>query len=641
MRYLSILFAMALVNGVRADLSATRDAANPQLIVMRNQVMELTIDLANGAHVVSVVYAGFSGEELVRDVKNDNGGLFKDLWTTQGWPGEFDKRLYEGEIVSSGPDEAVVKTWTISTGDFKNQVKEDLKDFLLVKTFTLRAGERMLTVRYDLTNQGNKGKRPAFWSQHVLDFDGTRKNNVYWRPTRHAVDWIDDAKRVSEHGYWYVARTIAGWNGVTNRKMKRGVMFLMDYNDLQHVYDNTAATTVEWMYDDVAVPAGKTWSTVVRMIPTEGFGTYTYGGDKLVAAVEVTETPAGLRIAHTLTAAATPLRDVTVRTVVNGVRAAWKVEGETVTLPELGLGATERVVNVGGVEAMPCVVEVTVSAVDGSGEAFSVTYGDYYGGKAGRNLDLATLEPLHAFPAPEKRKQYLKPDEIALNPSTPPKVLFIRGLWAEFQGIDEALQRLGEVTIVDGWMKKGALGETLGGFPAAYEDLLSYDLIILGNVSGPMLADVGQEMLADFLRAGGGLLFLSGDRTYGQTTFGNARFSELLPFRSAPNDYGRLGSPLGLKAGVTHPVLDGVTFTANDVVLYAHRLEPVEAEVPVMLADGTPAVILSRPGAPRVGTVAVLPFGKATDGQRLYFESEPWQVLMANVMQWLRGRDGE
>ncbi len=258
MRHLTIILVLlcGLVSAL-AQVSATRDAATPNLVTLKNEIVSYTIDLANGAHLVSIIYAGFNNEEIVRDVKSDNGGLFKDLWTIQGWPGEFDKRLYEAEIVKAGPDEAAVKTWTTSSGLSRGQAKDDIKDFLLEKTFVLRKGERILTVNYGFTNKGEKGKRPAFWSQHVLDFDGQRKNNVYWRPTTHGADWIDDAHRVSANGRWFATSAIAGWNGTTNRALQRGVMFLMDYNDLQQLYDNTAATTTEWMYDDVAARHGR------------------------------------------------------------------------------------------------------------------------------------------------------------------------------------------------------------------------------------------------------------------------------------------------------------------------------------------------------------------------------------------------
>ncbi|MHB9131196.1 MAG: hypothetical protein ACYDBB_08915 [Armatimonadota bacterium] len=637
--YRFILFCLlcaGLLTMASAQVSTTRDAANPNLITLKNSLVTFTIDLANGAHIVSCLYAGFNNEEIVRDVKADNGGLFKDLWTTQGWPGEFDKRLYEAEIVKAGPDEAVVRTWTMSNGQYRSQIKEDIKDFLLEKTFSLHKNERILTVHYALTNKGEKGKRPAFWLQHAFDFDGLRKNNVYWRPTENGTDWIDETHRTSACGRWFATSATAGWNGTTNRVLKRGVMFLMDYNDLQQLYDNTASTTTEWMYDDVAVPAGKTWTSTVRMILAEGFDAFTYGDSNIVAAIEPQSTPAGLRIDHILAASTTPLTNVTVKTTVTGARATWSVDTEPITLDKLGLAPQVRTLNVTGIGSLPCVVEVTLTGTDADGKPVTITYADYFGGSAGRNQDLVTLDPLRRFPGPEKKKQYLKPDMIKLQHLKPAKILFIRGLWAEYQGIDEAVKKLGDVTVVDGWMKKSALGETLGGFPAAYEDLLSYDVIILGNVSGPMLSTVGQEMLTDFLKAGGGVIMLAGDRTYGQTTFSNANFADLLPYTSTLGDYSRLKTPSILKDGIHHAVTQGVTFGKDAVVLYAHALKPKEhTQMPVLLGDGSPALILSDQNRPRVAVVTVLPFGEAPAGKTLYFQSAGWQQLMANTLTWL------
>lgn len=637
MRNLTSLILLFLgILSANAAVTVTRDAAAPNRIALRNERLSLIIDLAHGAKVASLQYAGFDGKELLYDATVDNGGLFKDLWTTQGWPGEFDKRLYEAEIVTAGPEEAVVRTWTTSTGVFKNQEKPEIKDFLLEKTYVLRTGERVLTVRYAFTNQGEKGKRPAFWSQHALDLDGQRQHNIYWRPTTHGVDWIDKEHQTSANGRWYATPTVAGWNGVTNRRLRRGVMFLMDYNNLQQLYDNTAANTVEWMCDDVAVPAGKTWTTTVHMIPAEGFATFTHGDAVLLGAVETVETPAGLRLEHTLAASTLPLSNVTVQTRVKGVRATWTVEAAPFTAATLGFAPLKQSVDVGGLGPLPCVVEVTVTGMDHTGKAVTVAYADYYGGGAGRNADLVTLEPMVAFAAPEKKKQYLKPDVIKLQRPTQAKILFVRGLWADYQGVEEAVNQLGNVTVVNGWVKRTPFGATLGNFPASYEDLLSYDAIILGNVSAAMLSDVGQEMLADFLKAGGGILFLSGDRTYGQTTFGNANFAPLLPFTTTPNDYGRLATPQALKAGAKHDVLKGVAFGKDDVVLYSHRLQAMAGAVVVAtLDDGTPALILSGGTAPRVAVAAPLPFGTAPAGQTFYFQSAPWQTLIANTLQWL------
>ena len=92
-----------------AQVAAVRDTAHPHLITVKNELLQLTIDLANGAHVIGYRYTGFNNEEIIHDVQSDNGGLFKDLWTTQGWPGELTSGCTRRRSSAPGLKEAVVK----------------------------------------------------------------------------------------------------------------------------------------------------------------------------------------------------------------------------------------------------------------------------------------------------------------------------------------------------------------------------------------------------------------------------------------------------------------------------------------------------------------------------------------------------
>ena len=613
----------------------------PNVVELTNDWLTVRVDLARGARVGSFLYKGFENQDVVFDyaASEGNGGMCKDLWTVQGWPGEFDKRKFESKIVSTGPDEVVLKAWTTSAGESRKGVNEMLSDLKLTKTFTLRQGDRALHLKVEITNNGSKGKRPAYWFQNALDFDGERKNNLYWRPTRHAVDMISRDVE-SEYGYWYTAVPRAGWNGVTNAKLKRGIMFLMDYNSTQQLYDNVLANTLEWMYEDTAIPVGKTWVTDITLIPTEGYAGYRYGDRDLVAHFEAAETPSGLMIEHVISTSSAPLKDVTVKTKVIGAKDKWAVEAEPFTVPELGFAPLTRQVSVTGIGPLPCVVQVTVTGTDTQGKSKSIAYEDYFGGKSGRNLNLEMLQPYYEFSAPPKIKQYLKPDVIKLKANAKPRVLFIRGLWADFQGMDEALKTMADVEVVNGWMKQAALGETLGNFPASYEELMSYNAIILANVSGSMLGDLGQEMLADFAKAGGGILFLSGDRTYGQAEFSNANFIPLIPatFKSG-GDYARLPKPSAfLPAKSDRALVKGLQFPASSVALYAHDVTATtDAVLLLTYADGRPAAVASAPGKPRVVLVTPLPFGTAPTGQKLYFQDPVWQEFLARTIAWLGG----
>ncbi|MFZ4776066.1 MAG: hypothetical protein ACOYM3_11910 [Terrimicrobiaceae bacterium] len=637
---LLLLFVVGTLHVVQAAdgvASATLSPSKPGIVRLSNPLVDVEIDLTRGARISSFCYAGFNREDVIFDYAADggNGGMIKDLWTTQGWPGEFDKRLYEAEILNPGPDQAVVQTKTLVTGTSNNKSNPILKDLVLYKTFTLKKESRMLSVKIEIKNPTATGRRVAYWSQSALDFDSEGKSNRFFRPVRHGVDVIGKTKE-SDYNYMYSAVPRAGWNGVANPNKERGVVFLMDYNSLEKLYDNSEARTAEWMYDAVAIPAGQSWTTRIDVLPTEGFAGYRHADGNVVGDFAIKEVPAGLLVEHTLAAASGPLANVQVETSLNGAKGDWTQAGTVLSADQIGFKPFKKEVLIPLAGALPCIVRTTVSWDAAKGERNSVTYEDFYGGKKGRNINPELLEPIYVFEAPPKRPKYLKPDAIKLVRGEKPRILFVRGLWADFQGVEEALASLGDVEVVNAWMKKTALGETVSNFPGSYEELVAYDMIILGNVSGRMLGNLGQEMLADFAAAGGGILMLSGDRTYGQGGFTNERFLEMLPV-SFPKkgDYRKLKAPSSLFADPKQPLAADLKLDSRTQVLYAHHLTPKPtSETVLTLAGGEPAVVVAGAGQPKIAAIGVLPFGEpATD---LYYQHPEWHAFMARLIRSLQ-----
>jgi uncharacterized membrane protein len=631
------LIGWLLVLAVPAAHAATATKTGDQ-ITMQNDVLTLTIDLKMGARVDSFVYKPF-GQNIIYPVK-DNGGLLLDHVTDQNWPGEFLSRTYDAEIVKNGPDEAVVRVWT-------DGQEASTKGLRFERLITLKEGDRALACTLTIRNNGDLGRMTAYWAQNCFWFGGGKEGTTWARPTVRGIAYIGldaQANAWFDSPYWWsVYDPTAGWNGCFNKERQQGMMCLMNYNDLSQLYDNYMAVTTEWMYDKVAIPAGKAWTTNITLLPVAGMTGFKYGSPHLIANFEATPAPGGLTIEHQLTRGPVPLKDVTVSTKVWGLKTEW-----TATVPDVKLAAvTEDVqkttVAATGVGAMPAGIQVTVTGTDPGGKKVTETYGDYHGGDVGPNNNPFSMQPYLAFARPPKQKVYLKPDVIKYVPNATPKVLFLRGMWYQFFNADEAIKAaFPEATITDGWLDDTAgLGNTLNYFPGDYPSLLSYDLIILANLPAGPVGLVGEEMLKDYAAAGGNLLLLGGDQAFGDAGFANQSLIDLLPVNlGGPHNWHKLPGDNVLKVTAAVPATKGVVFGGKDVVLYSHVCVPKPGATVAVKAGDQPILVLgSTPKGGRIACVLATPFGEAGPGETAFWEAPAWNKLMENTVQWLVKHD--
>ena len=606
-------------------------------IVLQNELLRIVIAPKIGARIVEYVYKPF-GEQNLCFPAVDNGGMLMDMFWQQRWPGEFLKNGYEYEIVKAGPDEAVVRVWRLSTGVARGIRDDTLAGIRMQRTIRLRAGDRALYCRVGLVNTADTGKLVGYWMQNNFYLLGRKQANQWYRPTIRGVDTISTSCGSPFYGY-FVEGPAAGWVGVANRELDGGVMLLMDYNDLWKLYANMAAVTTEWMYDRVAIPAGKAWETDVVLVPTPGLSSYVYGSRFLIAQMRVQETPGGLKVTHTLTQGPESLREVTLTTRAKGVRTPWTTPQAVATLDTLDMSARQVEAQLSNVGSVPAVVEVDLTGKAADGKSVTLSYADYYGGSAGINNDKVTLEPLYTFPRPPKRKAFLKPDRIVKARNDHLRVLFVRGLWHQFSGVDAALKTFDTAEVVDSWYGQSDVGVSLSKFPADYPTLMGYDVIVLANVDAAALGDIGQEMLVDFVRAGGGLLIISGDRTYGQADFDNSGFVELLPVKlRGPSDWRKLPKPVALGPGDNPHIYKDVKFKGKAVVFYGHVLEPADGATVAIRANEFPVLVTAQRGKGRIAASLALPFGTPEPPYEGYWESEAWHTALKNTIEWLKGK---
>lgn len=612
-RFAGILLILLLALRVFSAATATRDGDR---IFVQNNAVHFTINLAKGASIAEYVYAPFG--KNITDLTF--GGLLYDHVWEQTWPGEFFDRKYDAEIVNAGPEEAVVKVWTLGQGD-------SVKGIRLEREMALKDGDRALRCRISLTNTAAQGHITGYWSQNVFWFDGTSEGVAWHQPTARGIS----------HDGWFVDDFTAGWEGETSSKLPGGIIFLMDYNDLFRLYPNAYSMTTEWMYDKVAIPSGKTWSTSFAMIPVAGMNGFTHGSPHVIANMEVKRVPGGLEITHQLSKGLEPLTNVIVHTKVWGLKQNWQATTPDATFPALTEAVQSAVVHPLGVESMPAGIEVTITGTDSDGKNITEQYGDYFGGEYGTNVDRRDMKPLLTFPRPPKQKVYLKPDIIRYSPHAKPRVLFLRGLYNRFFRVDEAITAVfPDAEIKTGWLDQSNVGLLFSYFPADYPDLLSYDLIVLGNVPAQPFDLLGQEMLKDYLRAGGNLLVLGGDQAFGQAGFTNAELIAQLPVELGGVYNWRKISGGTLQVAAELPVTRDVTFSGKEMVYYSHLCSPKKDAVVAVTAGDRPILVLNNAlQGGRIACVLATPFGEADNGETAFWDAPAWKTLMGNTVRWL------
>ena len=120
-----------------------------------------------------------------------------------------------------------------------------------------------------------------------MTLGGDMEGEIYFRPSVTGISRGAFAHPVE--GDDWVHDPTAGWSTVVDAKTNENLVFLMNYHDVDKIYNCIGRTTVEWMYDWVGIPAGKTWKTVYRIVPAGGFAKFSHASKNVLANNSMTE----------------------------------------------------------------------------------------------------------------------------------------------------------------------------------------------------------------------------------------------------------------------------------------------------------------------------------------------------------------
>lgn len=589
-------------------------------IALGNPYLQVVVSPELGGRISSLRVSQ-GDQEWVRPEIHPGWGLALDHFVSQPWPGELLEMPYR--VGERGSDFVVLEVEV--TGKWGNTTNSELTGLVLRKRIRVAPDWPVVEVEITISNPTTGVKRFELWGQQVPRPSAEVSEQIYLRPTTRGVQALryPDDQAVAR----FASDPTAGWCGVFAQDKQAGLLFLLDYNEVRTLYSALSAGTCEWMYDPIVLPPGEAWKTEYQIRPVWGLPSVTFASPETILYLEPLSTGEQLSFAAWATAGTKPANSHSlVLTAEDG--QGDKSTGE-VQLPKLG----SEPVEVG--EALSLAAgEAYVLRGKLESEAGSQEFATIH-----RPPDLPVSEDPFAeyrLAQPPKTPQFLKPASIRLLRAEEKRTLALEGLFHDVFGVDRALAAAGLETR-RGLFWVDHFGPHLTYFPATYEELLKYRLVVLADIDARALNPRSQEMVADFVKVGGGLLILGGYYAYGNGGYADSRLAEVLPVDCGPPfdfvDFAKSQPmilekiPPGLQLPSWLRELPGGP--------RMHRLGARPGATVVLHCGDWPALVTWQVGKGRVAAFAGTVLGHYQRSGPVFWESREWRRLLPAVMKWL------
>jgi uncharacterized membrane protein len=261
-------------------------------------------------------------------------------------------------------------------------------------------------------------------------------------------------------------------------------------------------------------------------------------------------------------------------------------------------------------------------------------------------IDKVTFELVHAFSKAEIKKRFPDAWQPAIHDRParkgPLRVLFVRGpLYPWFQ-LEEAAALLSAGTVArvnfDITLRSGDYQIT-DAFPKTREELFKFDVIALIDVDAHALGAHRRQMLADYVRAGGGLLVCGGPLAFGKGRYAGTELEDVLPVvTKGPWDWKLPAVPVAISRAGNHPVSAGIDWKPAPYLHYYHMADVRPGAAVVLKVGKNPLLVAGTAGKGRSVALLATPLGKVKGRQVPFWEWPSWPQTMANTMRWLANR---
>ena len=616
LRYFLISCCLLLtgITPVFAEVVISQDNGS---YILENAFVRLRVNPARGGKVEQYLVKA-TGKDLL------GKGLFLlgDHFWQQPWPGEMLDAPYEARVQAQTATSATLEVSRTAGVWNGSNAQSDLR---IIRRMTLTDDSPLLSVEIAIENVGKVGRLAGYWSQSVLYPGGDRDDTrVVFRPATRGVSMsLFDAKSgrfsftAEEPGDGFVQDPQGAWMATLGAKAHSGLAFVMRYDELMYLY-NCMPDTNEWQYKATGIPVGKTWKTDFVVYPIT-LPRVDYACRSFAAAIEPHNANGTMTVQCRFVAAGTALDGMTVTPSMALVRQGKEFTPLTVQqLGHVDAGGAACTLTTQHQPADPVVLRFRVQGTQ-NGTPVDETFETWYGADYGVNRQVDNT-PLYPIPAPPRHVTFLKPDVITKTVNAQPRVLFGKGMYFDYYLTPSLFQPLNAEVVSSYYQPAGQWPASLSTFPASYDDLMALDIIALINVDSAALGDAGLEMLRDFIKHGGTLVYGGDQWAYSRGNVKGTALAELLPV-TFTGDSKTPGALQAVRGKPVYRVIDGKPggMLAKDAVLeYWSETFCVKPGAHVLLAcDGKPVLVDWTVGQGHVVAITGTALGDPAKGRAL------------------------
>ncbi|HEY3415541.1 MAG TPA: hypothetical protein VGM23_01540 [Armatimonadota bacterium] len=506
-------------------------------------------------------------------------------------------------------------------------------------------------IRVDVLFTNNTGQSfyRGLWPKVHVQAGGEIAHNAFYRADTHGVNaarWSDKAQGVlSKRGQCendFINDPVEGWMAQFNSVTASGLVVLMDYNELKTLYNCLPYATAEWFYEDTPLRrAGGTWKTTYYVLPRQGWTALAYASPRLLADHQVRAGKDGLELACAFGRSAEAVGDLSVRIRWKPLRedVPWR-ELPAQQLPALGLARQELTLALPGAppgKSLQFAVEVT--GKDAAGKPFTEKYDYLREEEDAQRFDLmaGVYLPVFTRPQPAKTRVYDKPAfRIETQPGSP--LLELRGPGYYRARVTEAAGKAHIFDIKGSYLSRNFNGTAISYFPIGYEELQQYNVLVMNDVDALCLKHFSREMIADFVKAGGGLLVIGGPYALSNGRYQETQLNEILPVTLSGKSFSWQpvtgGKVIARAPGAV--VLKDEPLPKGMECYWIEEVTPKPGATVELTVGGKPFLTCWEvKGRAATGRVAVINGSAFGDGTKGFWNAPEWPAVLAQVLNWL------